>query len=602
MKLLSRILIVTCLSVALSRQVDRSHSKPRFNQYQTWNTKQFPVWKDGDPLNKNSWTGGQLKFEVGNDAPTLTGAKITFTIDIVFPHNQKVLPDGQVVWAKNGTINGTQFHEGEPVYPEENSVDAWDAVFPNAPLLSRQGDKQPPYVFVWKTCGKYWQVRDGPSSSLTIGTDDVPLGSYMMDVVIYHYRQKDKFIPIGYASTQFSITDQIPFAVSLTQVNDKDEGDRIFIQNRAVAFSITLHDPSQYLSKSDVTFNWNFGDGSGTVISRELTVTHTYMASGAFKPQVVVQAAIPDSSCATPPNLPTEAHLTTNTLTSESPIVPTEHITTDDASSQPSAPILKSTPASTMKTIPPAPTNEDPTRSSLEKVFNLRSGSKMSATVNTATKTTLKTTTADMEAIVEEDTSDCVIYRYGSFATDIEIIEGIESVQIVQVAVANGFLLTEMEQNAVDFTVSCQGRLPTEVCTVVSDADCHMPVMTICNAVSPSSDCQLILRHFFNDSGIFCINVSMTNDVSLAVTNARVNINIAGSRLTSAGVAALFLAILTVASALGAVAFAYKRLKGYQRLTEVPACQSNNAGVSSVPALFWSLMNQQTVDQKKGVV
>lgn len=27
-----------------------------------------------------------------------------------------------------------------------------------------------------------------------------------------------------------------------------------------------------------------------------------------------------------------------------------------------------------------------------------------------------------MEAIVEEDTSGCVIYRYGSFATDIEII------------------------------------------------------------------------------------------------------------------------------------------------------------------------------------
>lgn len=54
--------------------------------------------------------------------------------------------------------------------------------------------------------GKYWQVCDGPSSSLTIGTDDVPLGSYMMDVVIYHYRKRDKFIPIGYASTQYSIT------------------------------------------------------------------------------------------------------------------------------------------------------------------------------------------------------------------------------------------------------------------------------------------------------------------------------------------------------------------------------------------------------------
>ncbi|XP_067303296.1 premelanosome protein b [Pseudorasbora parva] len=616
MKLLSRLLIATCLSVALTRQVDRSNSKSRSNQYQTWNTKRFPVWKDGDPLNKNSWTGGQLKFDVGNDAPTLTGAKITFTIDIVFPHNQKVLPDGQVVWAKNCTINGTQFHEGEPVYPEENTVDAWNAVFPNAPLRPRQGDKQPPYVFVWKTCGKYWQVSDGPSSSLTIGTDDVPLGSYMMDVVIYHYRQKDKFIPIGYASTQFSITDQIPFEVALTQVNDKDEGDRKFIQNRAVAFSVTLHDPSQYLTKSDVTFNWNFGDGSGTVISRELTVTHTYTASGAFKPQVVIQAAIPDSSCATPPSLPTEAHPSTNTLT-EIPILPTEHITTDHATSQPSAPILKSIPASTMKTTPPAPTNEVPTRSNLEKVFDLRSVSKMSEAMNTATKTTLKTTAADMEAIVEEENidqahvaiikrqapnSDCVIYRYGSFATEIEIIEGIESVQIVQVAVANGFLLTEMEQNAVDFTVSCQGSIPTEVCTVVSDADCHMPVTTICNAVSPSSDCQLILRHFFNDSGIFCINVSMTNDVSLAVANAKVNINIEGSRLTSAGAAALLLGILAVASALGAVAFAYKRLKGYQRLTELPVCQSNNAGVGSVPALFWNLMNQQTVDQKKGVV
>ncbi|KAK2885370.1 hypothetical protein Q8A67_016207 [Cirrhinus molitorella] len=616
MKLLSTILIVTCLSVALTRQVDRSNLKSRFNQYQTWNTIRFPMWKDGDPRYKNSWTGGQLKFDVGNDAPTLTGAKITFTIDILFPHNQKVLPDGQVVWAKNCTINGTQFQEGEPVYPEENSVDEWNAVFPNAPLLSKQGDKQPPYVFVWKTWGKYWQVCDGPSSSLTIGTDDVPLGSYMMDVVIYHYRQKDKFIPIGYASTQFSITDQIPFAVSLTQVNDKDEGDQKFIQNRAVAFSITLHDPSQYLSKSDVIFNWNFGDGSGTVISRELTVTHTYIAAGAFKPQVIVQAAIPDSSCATPPIIPTEA----NTLTSKSPIHPTEHITADQATSKSSAPIQKSTPASTMKTIPPAPTNGVPTRSSLEKVFDLRSASEMSETLNTATKTTLRATAADMEVKVKEDhiknqahvsiikrqapnTNDCLIYRYGSFSTDIEIIEGIESVQIVQVAVADGFLLTEMEQNAVDFTVSCQGSLPTEVCTVVSDADCHVPVTTICNAVSPSSDCQLILRHFFNDSGIFCVNVSMMNDDSLAVANARVNINIAGSRLTSAGATALLLGILTVVSAMGAVAFAYKRLKGYQRLTEDPAaCQSKDAGMSSMPELFWSLMSQQTADQKKGVV
>jgi len=49
-------------------------------------------------------------------------------------------------------------------------------------------------------------VADGPSSSLTIGTDNIPLGSYNMELVIYHCRGKDKFIPLGYASTVFSIT------------------------------------------------------------------------------------------------------------------------------------------------------------------------------------------------------------------------------------------------------------------------------------------------------------------------------------------------------------------------------------------------------------
>lgn len=49
-------------------------------------------------------------------------------------------------------------------------------------------------------------MADGPSSSLSIGTDNIRLGSYSMDVVIYHCRGKDKFIPLGYASTVFSIT------------------------------------------------------------------------------------------------------------------------------------------------------------------------------------------------------------------------------------------------------------------------------------------------------------------------------------------------------------------------------------------------------------
>lgn len=94
--------------------------------------------------------------------------------------------------------------------------------------------------------------------------------------------------------------DQIPFAVSMSQVNDVNEADLSFVQNRAIAFTISLHDPSEYLSDADITYNWDFGDSSGALISRELTVTHTYIVAGGFKPQVVVQAVIPDKACATP--------------------------------------------------------------------------------------------------------------------------------------------------------------------------------------------------------------------------------------------------------------------------------------------------------------
>ena len=68
-----------------------------------------------------------------------------------------------------------------------------------------------PMLCVFSPLGEYWQVSDGPSSSLTIDTDGVPLGSYTVDIVIYHYRSKQKFIPMGYASTQFSITGKISF-------------------------------------------------------------------------------------------------------------------------------------------------------------------------------------------------------------------------------------------------------------------------------------------------------------------------------------------------------------------------------------------------------
>ena len=53
-----------------------------------------------------SFPGGQVSLKVSNDGPTLVGANASFSIALHFPESQKVLPDGQVIWANNTIING----------------------------------------------------------------------------------------------------------------------------------------------------------------------------------------------------------------------------------------------------------------------------------------------------------------------------------------------------------------------------------------------------------------------------------------------------------------------------------------------------------------
>lgn len=124
-------------------------------------------------------------FNVANDSPTLTGAKVTFTISLEFPHNQKVLPNGDVVWAEDCVLNGetqpnvcflspvppefvlvhpsgfwtsvssplaagTKYAASEPVFPTQDPD--WEPVFPDGTPMKK--DKKPNYVFVWKAWGE----------------------------------------------------------------------------------------------------------------------------------------------------------------------------------------------------------------------------------------------------------------------------------------------------------------------------------------------------------------------------------------------------------------------------------------------------------------
>uniref|UniRef100_A0A3Q1BFR8 PKD domain-containing protein n=1 Tax=Amphiprion ocellaris TaxID=80972 RepID=A0A3Q1BFR8_AMPOC len=528
--------------------------RSQFTRYRSWNSRMYPVWKDGDSRFRNCWSGGEVTFDLKNDAPTLTGARATFSINLNFPPNQTVLSDGQVVWAQNCTVDGQQYQAGQAVYPEQDP----NGVFPDGTPFTRSQNRKPRYVFVWKTWGRYWQVADGPSSSLTIGTDNVPLGSYDMEVVIYHCRGKDKFIPLGYASSVFTITDQVPFSISLAQVNDVNQGDQNFIQNQAIAFTVNLHDPSQYLNNADISFSWDFGDTSGTLISRERTVTHTYLSVGTFKPQVVLMASIPNG-CGNP-----------------TAVVPL------DASAAPAVVVMASTPATV-----PAEGGD-----AIALDVPASDATPVAASVQPADAAT---NTDDGEAVVDTDTAAVEV---ASVAPAVDAAVGIESVEIVQMLSVVS-MATEVEQNAVDVTITCQGSLPSEVCTVISDADCVTPLQTVCNEASPSPDCQMILRQFFNDSGVFCLNVSLTNDVSLAVASARVNVALASTG-SPAGTAATVLGVMVLACVVGCIGLMYRRFKQYQPLTEDYAGNSGgSSAVTSVPLLLWNLLSRQSPGESR---
>ncbi|XP_062956323.1 transmembrane glycoprotein NMB [Cynocephalus volans] len=159
---------------------------------------------------------------------------------------------------------------------------------------------------------------------------------------------------------------------------------------------------------------------------------------------------------------------------------------------------------------------------------------------------------------------NCLINRYGYFTATITIVEGVLEVNIIQVTDVL-MPVPQPDTSLMDFVVTCQGTIPREVCTVISDPTCQIAQNAVCNPVDVDETCQLTVRRAFNGAGTYCVNLTLGDDVSLALTSTLISIpgrdpvsplRMAVGALTSIGCLAVFVTVITL--------LVYKKHKTYK--------------------------------------
>ncbi|NWU90712.1 QNR71 protein, partial [Upupa epops] len=135
---------------------------------------------------------------------------------------------------------------------------------------------------------------------------------------------------------------------------------------------------------------------------------------------------------------------------------------------------------------------------------------------------------SDSSTTVEtmEDNPDggCHIYRNGYYETGLSVVEGILEVNIIQMMSVQ-MTKSQAENSLVDFVVTCQGSLPTDVCTVVSDPTCQVSKSMVCDSVTVTDECLLTIRRAFEEPGTYCINITLGDDTSQALASALISVN-----------------------------------------------------------------------------
>uniref|UniRef100_UPI00358FC3B0 protein QNR-71-like n=1 Tax=Myxine glutinosa TaxID=7769 RepID=UPI00358FC3B0 len=413
---------------------------------------------------KRRW---HLVVNTTNDGPALVGSQITFTA-----HVERVWSRGN--WLGNNTNSVSQGWSEGGAFGNWNVTDMKESDFNceaiggmNASIRGYYGTlpsdrpasfgqprpKCRPFIYIWYTQGHYFNVVDSRTSTVTINTTDIPVGKQSMQLLVLWQLRPRLLKLLTNQTTNYIITDKVPFIVKLSQTGDRRADDNIFMVNKSVVFDVILHDPSNYLQNANITYFWDFGDGTRRVENTSIT-NHSYSTLGSFMPSLFLEAIIP-----------TQCGVLNAT------ILPLTDFFDDSADEPDMFGSLASNMTTTMST-PPMPTTPAP---------------------------------------------HCQVIRYGNDSITMNIVGAVSSVEVVE-----AIQVSAPDGQAMDLTISCQGSLPNEICTIVADESCSMTQAITCGPPALTEACHLTFRQTFNSSGVFCLNVSLSNGVSLAVTSKRV--------------------------------------------------------------------------------
>ncbi|KAM6152503.1 transmembrane glycoprotein NMB isoform 2-T4 [Erethizon dorsatum] len=458
-----------------------------------WDEKLYPVWKRGDARWKSSWKGGRVQAVLTSNSPALVGSDITFAVNLVFPRCQKEDANGNIVYEKN-CRNDSSLSPDLYVY---NWTAAWSED-------SDQGTGP----------GGHHVFPDGKPFPR-------PHGWRKWNFVYVFHTLGQYFQKLGRCSVRISInTANLTLGPQVMEVTVYRRYGRAYVPIAQVRDVYVVTDQIPVFVTMSQKNDRNVSDET---FLRDLPIIFDVLI---HDPSHFLN----ESSIYYKWNFGDNTGL----------FVSNNHTLNHTYVLNGTFDLNLTVQASVPGPCPPPSTLPKPTPSS--------------ATFKTSYSNTpvpAGDSPVELSKIPDEN---CQINRYGYFEATLKIVEGILEINIIQVADVPRPVL-QPDSSLVDFTVACKGTIPREVCTIVSDPTCQLAQDMVCDSVDVDEACLVTVRRAFKGSGMYCVNFTLGDDTSLALTSTLVSIagkdaaspfRMVSAALISGGCLAIFVIVTAI--------------------------------------------------------